>query len=692
MRFRGRTLAAATGVCLALGGGIAALPAEGADRPFPDYTLSYEWIHGKVDPNWKPGDAGDGCLRSDDFTVTHLSTFAFGATIEPCDGVRTTMTFAYSDPKPDPTKYEPTLEFRWGTTWQYKKRNENGPWIWKPVENLRVNGQPVSTELYDYKTQEGTVVKKSDGTWRHVGDDKRSYFEPKHIVFDATMEFDEQYTFTWDAYLPADADYGGISIGTGSTGDTQGGVIGAKANGLDVVIPAAVDYRYVLDSEYRAALGIEELDESGKPVKIPNRPLAFWGGPIKGSTYTTVSCLEEDGQHLAPVLSKQATTSIYPDLKKYPSITGSEVTFRDEAGSYALARYPYEFYIGQPGNWASLAGMRLMNYDDATGKFSDFGDKDVPYKPTFESVRRDIPGYHYVDNDLPQLAKGKLDMPGYKHVKAPNLKLSYHKYSRATAPAGTDASFDGETQHLYFTYAPNPGTFEVSKTNQQGEALAGAKFELYKLVDDKPSACGVQPDMTNVEEHDVCDVRTPANDAELRDMLATKPAGCATKKMRKITLNGFDPEGTFTTDADGRFTPAGDPALLPGQYLLREVSAPEPHKILNEFVPFELQVQAGKDDAGKTVSKEVPAHVDVVNYTEPPEPTPTPTPTPTPEPTPTQTPTPTPEPTPTSPATPVKPKPGLPRTGIGSESMGLPALMAVVVIGTVAVFNTRKND
>lgn len=673
MGFRMKAVAVATGACLALAGSLATLPAQGAKRPFPDYTLTYEWIHGKVDPDWKPGDPGDGCLRSDDFKITHLSTFAFGATIEPCDGVRTTMKFAYSDPKPDPAEFEPTLQFRWGTTWQYKKRDENGPWIWKAVENLRVNGHRVSLKKYNYSTQEGTVVKKADGSWRHVGDRESSYFEPKHIVFDAEMNFDETYTFTWDAYLPAEADYGGISIGTGSTGDTEGGTIGAKANGLDVVIPSSVDYRYVLDSEYRAALGVE------KDAKIPHRPLAYWRGPIEGSTYTTVSCLEAEGQHLAPVMGKQATTDIYPELTKYPSITGSEVTFRDRSGRYALARYPYEFYIGQPGNWASLSGLYIMNYDDATGEFKDYGDKDIPYKPTFESVKREIPGYHYVDNDLPMLEDGKMDMPGYKDVTAPNLSLSYHKYSRATAPEGTDPSFDGETQHLYFTYAPDPGTFELSKTDPQDKPLAGAKFELYEVVNDQESACGVKPDMTDVKEFKVCDVRTPANDAELRTMLATEPTDCTTKKLRKITLDGFDADGTFTTDADGHFTPAGDPALLPGKYLVREVSAPESHKILNEFVPFEVQVQAGEDDNGNTVSKAVPAVVDVVNYSEPPEPEPSPSPSPSPSPTPTQ------------PIKHVKPKPGMPKTGADVDGLELPGIASLVIVAALAAAGHRQR-
>ncbi len=629
-------------------------PAQAAARPFPDYDLSFEWIHGQVDKDWKPGDPGDGCVRSAAKEVTPLSHFGFRAKLNPCDGVRTTMKFKYNNVDP---QMAPTRDFRLGVTWQYTRRSDNDPYTWKPVENFTMDGEPVPAEKYDPSSQDSVVVKNKDGSWKHLGNNNpRDFFEPAHIVFDDEFHNDEVHTFQWDAYLPADGDHAGMSIGTGSTGDTQGGSIGAKANGLYVSIPASADYRYVLDSEYRAAQKVEDK------AKIPNRLLASWSGPLEGSTYTTIPCLEK--QQLAPVMAKQSITDIYPELAEVVENPG-EVKFQDGSGSYALASYPYEFYVGQPGNWTSVSGLRMMNWDSESQTFKPYGDKNIPYKPTFDSVRKDIPGYTYVDNDLPILKDGRMDMPGYVRSKAPNLKLSYHKIP------GVD------TQHMYFTYKKNPGTFNLSKQAEDGTALAGAKFELYQLVNEKPSLCGVEPDLTNTEEVTVCPVRTPSSPGELGDMLNAAPTNCETKRVRKVVLEGFNADGSFTTGEDGTFTPAGKPALEPGDYLLREVSAPQDYKILNEYIPFEVPIQAKKDAEGKLVSAQVPANINVKNYKTPPPPTTEP-------PTPSSTP-----PTSTTPPTPsTPPTPPLPKTG---AAVLWTATVILLVAGAVLTVVRKKN-
>lgn len=675
---------------------IPSAPAQAAHRPFPDYDLSFEWIHGQVDPGWTQGDQGDGCIRSADNPVTELHHFAFSATVNPCDGVRTTMKFKYNTVDPD---MAPTLDFRLGVTWQYTRRTDNDPFTWKPVENFMMDGEPVRAEKYDTSKQEAVVVKNSDGSWRHLGNNNpRDFFEPVHVVFDDEFHNDEEHTFQWDVYLPADADYAGMSIGTGSTGDTEGGSIGAKANGLYVNIPAKADYRYVLDSEYRASQklpSIEELEKAEKAkqaeqtgqseqaeqaeqsepgeqteqteqseqgeqddqhifddqnapeedkYKLPNRRQAFWSGPLEGSTYTTIECLED--QLLAPVLEKQSIADMYSKLGEEVENPG-EVLFQDGSGNFALARYPYEFYVGQPGNWASLSGLRLMNWDDASQKFLSYGDKNIPYKPTFKSVRREIPGYVYVDNDLPILSDGRMDADLVKS-KAPNFKLSYHK------TPGVD------TQHMYFTYKKKPGTFELLKQAEDGTALAGAKFELYQLVNDEPSPCGVKPDLTNTEEISVCPVRTPSSPSELQEMLDTTPTDCKTERVRKVVLKGFNEDGSFTTGTDGTFKPEGDPALEPGKYFVRETSAPKDYKILNEYTPFEVPLQKEQDAKGNPI----PVDVNVKNY---------------------KTPPPTTEPS-TEPTTP--PTPHLPKTGVAPL---WPAALILFVAGAVLTVIRRKN-
>lgn len=619
---------------------ISSAPAQAAERPFPDYDLSFEWIHGQVDKNWKQGDPGDGCIRSDENEVTRLSHFGFRAKLNPCDGVRTTMKFKYDTVDPD---MAPTLNFRLGVTWQYTRRSDNDPYTWKPVENFTMDGKPVPAEKYDPSSQDSVVVKNNDGSWRHLGNNNpRDFFEPVHVVFDDEFYNDEEHAFQWDAYLPADGDHAGMSIGTGSTGDTQGGSIGAKANGLYVSIPAYADYRYVLDSEYRA---VQNVDEE---AKIPNRRQSFWSGPIEGSTYTTITCLED--QLLEPVMAQQSITDIYPELAGVVENPG-EVKFQDGSGNYALARYPYEFYVGQPGNWTSLSGLTMMNWDSESKTFMPYGEKNIPYKPTFESVRKDIPGYTYVDNDLPILKDGRMDMPGYVKSEAPNFELSYHKTPGV------------ETQHMYFTYKKNPGTFKLSKQDGDGTALAGAHFELYQLVNDKPSPCGVEPDLTNTEEITVCPVRTPSSPSELQEMLNTAPANCETKLVRKVVLEGFNADGSFTTGADGTFTPEGEPALEPGNYFAREISAPKDYEILNEYTPFEVPLQTEQDDEGNPVA--VPVDVSVKNYKTPPPPTTEPS---------------------TEPTTP--PTPHLPKTGVAPL---WPAAVILLVAGAVLTVVRRKN-
>ncbi|WP_156956849.1 prealbumin-like fold domain-containing protein [Actinomyces sp. S4-C9] len=360
---------------------ISSAPAQAAERPFPDYDLSFEWIHGQVDENWKQGDPGDGCIRSDENEVTRLSHFGFKAKLNPCDGVRTTMKFKYDTVDPD---MAPTLNFRLGVTWQYTRRS---------------------------------------------------------------------------------------------------------------------------------------------------------------------------------------------------------------------------------------------------------------------------------DNDLPILEDGRMDMPGYVKSEAPNFELSYHKTPGV------------ETQHMYFTYKKNPGTFKLSKQAEDGTALAGAKFELYQLVNDKPSPCGIEPDLTNTEEITVCPVRTPSSPSELQEMLNTAPANCESKLVRKVVLEGFNADGSFATGVDGTFKPAGKPALEPGKYFVRETSAPKDYEILNEYIPFEVPLQTAEDKEGNLVSALVPANVNVKNYKTPPPPTTEPSTEP-----------------PTQPTTP--PTPHLPKTGVAPM---WPAAVILFIAGAVLTVIRRKN-
>lgn len=567
------------------------MPAAAAERPFPTYEIKYEWVHGTPDSNYDPANpVGDGCLRDPQAKVTHLPSFAFGAMIQPCDAVRTTIRFT--------SKLEPgqegTIDFRWGTTWQYRKvsdpdANNN---IWKPIENFTVDGKPYPA--YEINNQDAVVVKDKSGNYVRMNSGK-GYYEPVHFIFDRLFDDSEEHIFSYDAYLPIDADWGGLTWGTGSTGDTQGGSIGAKANGLEVYFAAGADFRHVKDSDYRAFLKI-----SDETVSLPNRPLGTWGGELAGTTFTTEQCLED--RQLAPMNETITAKEIYPDLSY-----STPISFQSRPGEFLMSRWPYEFMTSYIDNgFDSAKGLRVMNAD-AAGKLQSYeldrpGQANFSYKPTVESLVADIPGYAYVDNDLASYSDGSFDslksngIPVFTAGK--NVKLNYNK-------SGV------KTQHFYYTYEPVHGTFALQKTTPDGEGLAGAKFELFRAVDMKeylPAteggyACKL-PNITSLEQ--------------LQEVKVCSAENCQTLKAEQVKVPGGNADGTFTTDDAGAFAPHDENGtvlndwLESGTYYYREVAAPKGYALDQTWRSFEVTEQ------GKIVQ------LTAVNTPETPENPPTP--------------------------------------------------------------------
>ncbi|MDO5701482.1 MAG: prealbumin-like fold domain-containing protein, partial [Bowdeniella nasicola] len=600
-------------------------PVQADHRPFPKYELTYEKLTGHPTPNGEPGPWGDGCIRDLEAPVVPLTFFGVSAMLDQCEGVRTTVRFFLEEDSPG----SPTLEFRWGVTWQYQTQEQIGSndLTLKPVENFTYDGESVSTEQYDPENpavvdDEGNLVRMSDGD---------GWYRPIHYVFEDTFGAGEEHILQFDAYVPLGAERAGMTWGTGSTGDTSGGSIGATANKLKVFPPARMDFRYVLHSEYLAARGFAQDEELTKDYDVPGLPERKWAtadSGIEGTAFELIDCLEANHQHLADVSSSAPVNEIYPELP-FDTLTH----FEDRVGDFGFALWPWEFYTYQSGLWDPKSGLRLMNRNHDTGEIDPYLKDDgsymaLPYKPTVESLIRDIPGYRYVDNDITMFEKGKFDLESppktYNYLTAPNVQLR---------KVG-----DERTQHFYYTYEPIPGTFELEKSavNYVAEdegftampvPLEGAEFELYEVVDPTTTACGLEPNLDNTETVSVCALKEPTTPAELQEALESEPTACEEKTVRKITLEGTD--GTFVTDADGRFTPEGDPTLLPGDYLLREISAPGEHLILNEWIPFTIPLQDQEEPEAVQVTAD--------NYLTPPPPE-TPTPTPTPTPTGTETP------------------------------------------------------
>lgn len=576
-------------------------PAYAAHRPFPKYELTYQKIIGHKDPNHAPGDPGDGCLRVDDPQLVPLHYFAFSTMLDSCDGIRTTVRWYYDEPfEPDE---ESTLQFRWGVTWQYWVDGSDELFL-KPIENFTYDGEPVSKEQYD---PDNPAVLDENGNPKRMGNGQGMY-EPIHWVFESEFGETDEHTMQFDVYMPSDAVGAGMSWGTGSTGDTQGGSIGATAQGIYASLPAKMDFRYVLHSEYLAARGFGQDEVLQKALDygpgLPERKWATAETGIADSTFELIECLESSDQQLAQVRSSIPINQIYPELPH-----STPALFEDAAGNPGFARWPYQFSVYQNGNWDPRKGLRVMNR--INGSFAPYYNADgslmaLPYKPHIETLIEDIPGYEYVDNDITVVEKGKFDVDQPEHslnfLTAPNVLLR--------------TIGQHNTQHFYYTYRPIPGTFELEKSvvsfvqdDESGEdraeraPLSGAKFKLFEVVDDQPTACGLTPDLTDTEMVEVCTQSEPMTTAELQQ--ASRNTGtCQSERLRAITLEGTD--GTFTTDADGKFTPAGKPALAPGKYVLQEVAAPANHAIVNEWIPFEIPLQAG-DDAGVV-------HVAAANY------------------------------------------------------------------------------
>lgn len=606
---------------------VAVAPTNAATRPFPKYEITYQWIHGTPDPNYDPNaPVGDGCLRDPNAKVTHLTTFAFRATINPCDGVRTTIRF-YLELKDGE---EPTNEFRFGATWQYTdiaNPNSNAI-IWKPLENFKFDGKPVSPDLLDVNSMEQVVVHKDGQPVRM--NNGRGLYEPRHIIYldqFGTHGKLEEHTFQFDGYLPINGDRADLSWGTGSTGDTQGGSIGATANGLTVRFQSGADFRYVKDSDYRQFLNVADT-----ATNLPARRDAGWGGDVPGSTYTIEQCLE-DRQIRPLVNSATAAESYYqvgngpaniPAPWEYESLDHTTpVNFWGPSGSNLLAAYPYEFIVGAVGDFDSLTGVRVMNLDPNGGKMNlPKPPNNFPYKPTLHGLAKDVSGYRYVDNDLPVVERGLLDVVNtrsgkYPWLSAKNVLLGYNKSG-------------DRVKHYYFTYEQIKGSFDLEKFDGKNpdKKLANATFALLKKESYKAYNCALPTD-PKPQDYQVVNVCS-ANGVD-----ANAP-GCEATSVRAVSVPGGNQDGTFTTDENGRFVPSESQWLEPGEYFVREVKAPEGYVAKTEFTAFKVDTDTSLAPNLKVANEEPPT---------PPTPPVTP-PTP-----------------PTPPAPPTPPTPRLSRTG-----------------------------
>ncbi len=555
-----------------------------AQTSFPKYEMTFQRLVGSI----KDGK----CVIPDNPEVTYLRTFAFHATLFPCDGLRTTVRFRSSGN----SHLYPTNQFRFGATWQYYKRGE-GPknYHWTPFQTFLYDGKPAEEKLpsFNRNSIESMVVHKN-GVPQRIGGREDDFWEPFHHVFEDTFADGEEHTFQFDAWVPIDAVQAGLSWGTGSTGDGNP-AIGATANGLYIDYNkypmAGADFRFVKDADYREF--VKDPVAKDKPLPGRNDDLKL-KLPDENSTFETIRCLED--RQLAPFRDRITTKEIYPELPY-----STEIPFREEYVELGMAAWPYQVsQTGRvPGNFDHFTWLRPFNYVGPSDKYvhrhgfrsyeEEIDQRDgtpwkgranFPFRPSVESIARTIPGYAYRDNNLPIIDA--------KYGPAVDLENPSLPGSLTNYIAGKNFWYDIhssglDTQHFYYTYEPSLTSFKLIKSDAvTKKQLPEAQFQLYKEPDmkeylpekDGGYACK-KKDLPKLLDLKVCQ-----DDSD--------PKTCTTKKVISVAVPGGNEDGTFTTGADGTFTPNTAKWMEAGTYYAQELKTPAGYYAKSSVTEFKV--------------------------------------------------------------------------------------------------------
>lgn len=555
-----------------------------AQSSFPDYEMTFERLEG--------GGIKDGkCVIPDNPKTSHLTTFAFEANLRPCEGMRTTVRF-YSTGN---SHLYPTKQFRFGATWQYFKKGESAKdYKWIPFHTFLYDGKPAEEKLPSFdRNSEKSMVVHHNGVPQRIGDSEDSFWEPVHHIFEDTFADGQEHTFQFDAWVPADAVQAGLSWGTGSTGDGNP-AIGATANGLTIYFNnypmAGADFRFVKDADYREFVKNPVAKDKPLPGRDDSRKLAL---PDESSTFETIRCLED--RQLAPLRDRITAKEIYPEL---PYTT--EIPFREEYVELGMAAWPYQFSMtGRvPGKFAAPSNVRPFYHDGPSDKyfhrhgFRNYeeekdkngkpwkGRANFAYRPSVESIVRDITGYSYKDNNLPVIAA--------KYAPAVDLENPADSRGIPNYTAGKNFWYDVhssglDTQHFYYTYEPSLTSFKLIKSDAvTKKQLPNAQFQLYK-----------EPDMKEyLPEKDGGYACKKKDLPELLDLKVCQddsdPKTCTTKKVISVAVPGGNEDGTFTTGTDGTFTPNRAKWMEAGTYYAQEIKTPAGYYAKSSVTEFKI--------------------------------------------------------------------------------------------------------
>ncbi|MBD3690152.1 hypothetical protein H8R18_01465 [Nanchangia anserum] len=345
-------------------------------------------------------------------------------------------------------------------------------------------------------------------------------------------------------------------------------------------------------------------------------------------------------------------------------IGGSRYEVSAPANINSGLAYPYFRDAAKPLAFSDTNYFQYMKADEQDPRWA-LSEDQAKVRPTYDDVvGQEIPGYVYIANDIdtakPESRLGTIVPGSPSEYDNSRLTLAFSRTGPIASqerlpqdrPAYAEdlAGIYDTKKHYYLTYRPVPAPVHVTKTDENGRALGGAKFSLAAEIDG--TYVTVIDDLVS--------------DADTGDVMTSSLSSSEDIRAFVRTNNPCDDEHRVYCVGDG------DYLLAPGKYRLIETDAPEGY---TTHAPIDFTVSAQTENI-------VPVDITVVN-----EPVTTPPPETDEPPTPTTPPTPGEPPSPQEPPTPnTPPQTSTPPLALtGANAAGPVAATVLLIAGLMTV-------
>lgn len=271
------------------------------------------------------------------------------------------------------------------------------------LKNFRMDGEPCPLwEGLDRQLIPSASTDPAVATHGYEVYGKGRNHRPAHPPLGFNMTKADKHYISFEMTIPENAHYVIYGQGSGSSGQS-GGVISARADKLDIYTRAQMQFHYVLDKDYRQVRNIAGEEDVS--------PIAPRG-------------LNDSFFPLSPALKELAPPSeIYNDLPMqylFPQKPEYYFNTRDpKTGD--VVKQQYDVFLFNSGvSWVK--------------------------RPTYDELKKDIPGYAFVSDDLSRPVGESPDTVA-KYVVGPDNRLPQFDYE-----------IDQRTgklmrvRHYYFTY------------------------------------------------------------------------------------------------------------------------------------------------------------------------------------------------------------------------------------------------